>query len=273
MFNIKKSSIFDSDRKGLSSGRRGLLSYESPFNKTGGLRDIKKIKIDFIDDELDKPIASTGKKDNNPVLAAVTEIENLGTGIGDSQVLNLVPNLQDKNKPDDDLKIVERRELPSTATEWQNESETDRLKSDSESEKENENESESDDETINEKLLRQYKENYESIKVSIQQRLKKEKFNQKSLNTVIKSIEKEYDPKTYQDYKKLTENFKNRLKNDLTIYLNKKLRTNEDNLLETNENIQNAKDTSELSKLTMEKDTFNDEKRLLEEKLEKLKKL
>ena len=85
MFNIKKLSIFDSDRKGLSSNRKGLLSNENPFNKTGGLRDIKKIKIDFIVDELDKPIASTGKKDDNPVLAAVVEIENLGTGAGDSQ--------------------------------------------------------------------------------------------------------------------------------------------------------------------------------------------
>ena len=190
MFNIKKTSIFDSNRKGLSSGRKGLFSYESPFNKTGGLRDIKKIKIDFIDDELDKPIASTvssdtgGKKDNNPVLAAVTEIENLGTGIGDSQVLNLVPNVQDKNKPDDDLKIVPNE----NENDNESESETDRLehsanrlKSDSESESESDN----DDETINEKLLRDYKENYESIKVSIQQRLKKEKFNQKSLNNVV----------------------------------------------------------------------------------------
>ena len=82
MFNIKKSSIFDSDRKGLSSNRKGLLSNENPFIKTVGLRDIKKIKIDFIDDELDKPISSIEKKDDNPVLASVVEIGNLGTGIG-----------------------------------------------------------------------------------------------------------------------------------------------------------------------------------------------
>ncbi len=279
MFITKKTSIYDSQRKGLSSQRKGLLKYDNPLNTQGGLTDIKKLKIDFLDDDFEKPIFSKNTKDNS-FTASINEFVNLSTGQGDVQALNLVPNEKNNNEEDDELVITPRENEQSDATiasEMQNEQSGRTWTSENEQSENEQSENEQSENEKSENNAEKWKledqiEDYESVKNSIITRLKKDKFDTRTINAVIKHIEDEINAKTYEDYKKLTYNFKEKVKHNLTNVIKNKLTKNEDNINKTNKKIDKA-DMTDLSKLTRDKDMYNDEKRLLEEKLEKINEL